>query len=52
MDYSRFEANPPHPFTEVESVATEDVLVHLEGAATKQMRRDRLARRVKDADDK
>jgi hypothetical protein len=30
MDYSRIKANPPHPFTNVEAVAHEDVVNYLE----------------------
>jgi hypothetical protein len=30
VDYSRAEANPPHPFTKVEAVAHEDVVNYLE----------------------
>ena len=37
MDYSRVEANPPHPFTKVEAVAHEDVVYYLEWATTKAL---------------
>jgi hypothetical protein len=30
MDYSRTEANPPHPFTKVEALVYEDVVNYLE----------------------
>ncbi len=35
-----------------EASAHEDVVIHFEGTVMKQMRRDRLARRVKDAANK
>ena len=38
MDYSRVEANPPHPYIKVEASVHEDVVVHFEWAATMQMR--------------
>ena len=37
LDYSRAEANPPHPFKKVEAVAHEDVVDYLEGATTKAL---------------
>jgi hypothetical protein len=35
--YSRVEANPPHPYIKVEAPAHEDVVVHFEWTATKQI---------------
>jgi hypothetical protein len=43
LDYSRVEANPPHPNNKVEASAHEDVVLHFEWAAAKQMWRDQLA---------
>jgi hypothetical protein len=37
MDYSRVEANPPHPNIKVEASALEVVVLHHERAATKQI---------------
>jgi hypothetical protein len=37
MDYSRAEANPPHPFKKVEAVAPEAVVNYREGATTKAL---------------
>ena len=37
MNYSRAEANPPHPFTKVEAVALEDVVSYLERATKKAL---------------
>jgi hypothetical protein len=37
LDYSRVEANPPHPFTKVEAVAHEAVVNYREWAATKTL---------------
>jgi hypothetical protein len=37
MDYSRVEANPPHPFTKVEAVALEDVVNYFERATAKAL---------------
>jgi len=39
-----------HEITTLSSIAHEAVVVHCEWAVTKQMRRDRLARKVKNAD--
>jgi hypothetical protein len=35
MNYSRADANPPHPFTNVEAVAPEAVVNYREGVTTK-----------------
>jgi len=37
LDYSRAEANPPHPFIKVEEAACEGVVIYVEQAATKPM---------------
>jgi hypothetical protein len=37
LDYSRVEANPPHPFTKVEAVAHEAVVNYREWATTKDL---------------
>jgi hypothetical protein len=37
LNYSRAEANPPHPFTKVEAVAHEDVVFYREGATMKAL---------------
>ena len=37
MNYSRAEANPPHPFTNVEAGAFEAVVNYREKAATKAL---------------
>jgi hypothetical protein len=37
MDYSRTEANPPHPYIKVEAVAYEAVVNYSEWATTKSM---------------
>jgi len=37
MDYSRVEANPPHPNYKVEAVAHEAVVNYREGATTKAL---------------
>jgi hypothetical protein len=37
MDYSRIDANPPHPFTKVEAVASEAVVNSPEEATTKAL---------------
>jgi hypothetical protein len=37
LDYSRVEANPPHPFTKVEAVAHEAVVNYREWATTKAL---------------
>ena len=50
MDYSRAEANPPHPYYKVEEAACEGVVFYVEQAATKLMPWDRLTRKVKNVD--
>ena len=52
MDYSRVEANPPHPNIRVEAVAHEAVVNYREWATTKALWWDQLTRRVKDAANK
>ena len=52
MDYSRAEANPPHPNIKVEEVAHEAVVIYREWATTKVLWWDQLTRRVKNADNK
>ncbi|MFC2164917.1 hypothetical protein ACFLT2_07975 [Acidobacteriota bacterium] len=37
LDYSRVEANPPHPHSRVEEAACEGVVFYVEQAATKPM---------------
>jgi hypothetical protein len=37
LDYSRVEANPPHPFTKVKAVAHEAVVIYREWATTKTL---------------
>ena len=37
LDYSRAEANPPHPFIKVEEAACEGVVFYVEQAATMPM---------------
>jgi hypothetical protein len=37
MNYSRVEANPPHPFTNVEAMASEAVVNYREEATTKAL---------------
>jgi len=37
LDYSRVEANPPHPYNKVEAVAHEVVVIYYEWATTKAL---------------